>query len=74
MTVFQQRSTHDSLCISGIDCLLNSICRSYSETPLDLRDKRSEGETKYVYYCYYANCDLTQQAYLGFSGRDEKYY
>ena len=27
-----------------------------------------------VYYCYYANCHLTQQAYLGFNGRDEKYY
>ena len=27
-----------------------------------------------IYYSYYTNCDLTQQAYLGFHGRDEKYY
>ena len=27
-----------------------------------------------AHYSYNTNCDLSQQAYLGFHGRDEKYY
>ena len=34
-----------SVCISGVACFLNTICRSYSETTLELRDKWCEAET-----------------------------